>query len=144
LALLSLPARQTSQRRLRSPPPIPLVERKAAPMSVSIDRLVRNQVIFREVNERIREVAEHFNFDDSGIDFICECSVDGCSESIELEVDEYKAIRSSPTLFVIVPGHETLKVEVVIETNDRYMLVEKIRKVDLVTESHVPIIDGRE
>jgi hypothetical protein len=120
------------------------VERRAEQMSVSIDRLVRNQLIFREVNERIREVAEHFNFERSGVDFICECSVDGCSESIELDVDEYRAIRSSPTLFVIVPGHETLTVEVVIETNDRYMLVEKVRKLDLVTESHVPIVDARE
>lgn len=109
-------------------------------MSVSIDRLVRNQVIFREVNERIRELAEQFDLK-SGAAFICECSNEHCVESIALDFDEYKAIRSSPTLFLIAPGHETLRVENVVEANDRYALVEKIRKVELVTESHQPIAE---
>ena len=109
-------------------------------MSVSIDRLVRNQVIFREVNERIREVAEHFD-SKSGVAFICECSRRDCAESIGLELDEYRAIRSSPTVFVVASGHETLEVENVVEKNDRYVLVEKIRKVELVTESHQPITE---
>lgn len=109
-------------------------------MSVSIDRLVRNQVIFREVNERIRELAEHFE-SKSGVTFICECSKEDCLEFIALDLDEYEAIRSSSMLFVVAPGHETLKVERVVETKDRYALVEKIRKVELVTESHQPIAE---
>ena len=109
-------------------------------VSVSIDRLVRNQLIFREVNERIREVAEHFE-SASGVAFICECSNQHCTESIELDLGEYKAIRSSPTLFLIALGHETLKVENVVDTNDRFALVEKIRMVELVTESHQPITE---
>jgi hypothetical protein len=106
-------------------------------MTLSIDRLVRNQVIFREVNERIRELAEHFDLE-SGAAFICECSDESCVASIALDFDEYKAIRSSPTLFLVAPGHETLQVENVVETNDRYALVEKVRKVQLVTESYQP------
>ena len=43
--------------------------------------------------------------------------------------------------FVSVPGHETIQVEDVVETNDRYALVEKIRRVALVTESHQPMIE---
>ena len=109
-------------------------------MTVSIDRLVRHQVIFREVNERIRELAEHFDLK-SGAAFICECSNERCVESIPLDFGEYKAIRSSPTLFLITPGHETVEVENVVETNDRYALVEKIRKVELVTESYQPIAE---
>jgi hypothetical protein len=30
-------------------------------MSVSLERLVRNQLVFREVNDRIREVTERFD-----------------------------------------------------------------------------------
>jgi hypothetical protein len=108
-------------------------------MTVSIDRLVRNQAIFREVNERIHELAEQFDLE-SAI-FICECSTKDCGEFIALELDEYKAIRSSPTLFVVAPGHETLKVENVVETNDRYAVVEMIRKLELVTESYQPITE---
>ena len=110
--------------------------------AVSIDRLVRNQVIFREVNERIRELADHFE-SNTGVTFICECSNEDCVEFIDLELDDYKAIRSSPTLFLIAPGHETRKVENVVETNDRYALVEKIRKVELVTKSYQPITERR-
>lgn len=108
-------------------------------MSVSIDRLVRNQLILGEVNERIHELAEQFDLESAV--FICECSTEDCGEFIALELDEYKAIRSSPTLFVVVPGHETLQVENVVETNDRYALIEKIRRVALVTESHQPMIE---
>lgn len=109
-------------------------------MSVCIHRLVRNQLLYHEVNERIRELAEHSD-SKSGATFICECSREDCVESMELELDEYKAIRASPTLFVIAPGHETLKVENVVETNDRYALVETIRKLELVTESHQPMTE---
>lgn len=111
------------------------MEGTCGPMIVSTERLVRSQVIFREVNERIREVAEHFDSLEPGVDFICECSRDACVESITLELDEYKAVRSSPTRFVIVPGHETSSVEVVVESNNRYTLVEKVRNIELVTGS---------
>ena len=93
-------------------------------MTVSIDRRVRNQLILGEVNERIHELAERFDLE-SAI-FICECSTEDCGEFIALELDEYKAIRSSPPLFVVAPGHETVKAENVVETNDRYALVETI------------------
>jgi hypothetical protein len=65
------------------------------------------------------------------------------SAAADLELDEYKAIRSSPNLFVIVPGHETRKVDLVVEANDRYALVKKIRKLGLVTDSHQPITERR-
>jgi hypothetical protein len=106
---------------------------------VSIDHLVRNQVIFREVNERIRVLAGQFDLESAV--FVCECSTEDCGEFIALDFDEYKAIRSSATLFLIAPGHETLQVENVVETNDRYALVEKIRKVELVTESYQPMTE---
>ena len=108
--------------------------------AVPIDLLVGNQVIFREVNQRIRELADRFDLK-SGAAFICECSSERCVESIALDFDEYKAIRSSPTLFVVVPGHEKLQVENVVETNDRYAVVEMTRKVELVTESYQPITE---
>ena len=108
-------------------------------MTVSIDRSVGNQLILGEVNERIHELAEQFDLKSAV--FLCECSTEDCGEFIALELDEYKAIRSSPTLFVVAPGHGTLKVENVVETNDRYAVVEMIRRVELITESHQPITE---
>lgn len=110
-------------------------------MTVTIHRLVRNQLLYHEVNERIREIAERVD-SETEFAFICECSREDCLESIELDLDEYKAIRSSPALFLIAPGHE-LKVENVVETNDRYALVGPTRKLELVTDSYQPLTELR-
>jgi hypothetical protein len=109
-------------------------------MSIAIDRLVRNQLIFREVNERICEVAERYWGQGWGVllDFMCECSRQDCTETIELELAEYKAIRSFPPLFVIVPGHETPRVETVFDLAKRYALIERVHRLELVTESYEP------
>ena len=104
-------------------------------MPVSVERLVRNQLVFREVNDRIREVAEGFAVQ-GRLDFICECSREDCSERVSLAADEYKRVRSSPTLFVSVPGHETLEVERVVDVHERFMLVEKIKLTDEVVADH--------
>jgi hypothetical protein len=96
-------------------------------MTVSLERLARNQAIFREVNERLREIA---NPAEGSTDYVCECSAVDCRDTIELEVSEYEAVRSMPNVFVIEPGHERLEVERVIEEKDRLMLVEKTVPVD--------------
>jgi hypothetical protein len=104
-------------------------------MSVSLERLVRNQLVFREVNDRIREVTQALGVADP-IDFICECSREDCTETVSLAVEEYEGVRSSATLFVIVPGHETPEVEQVVDANARFMLVEKIKHADKVIAAY--------
>ena len=104
-------------------------------MSVSLERLVRNQLVFREVNDRIREVTQGLGIPDP-IDFICECSREDCTETVALAVEEYDGVRSSPTLFVIVPGHETPQVEQVVDANERFSLVEKIKHADKVIDAY--------
>ncbi|MGH3024286.1 MAG: hypothetical protein ACRDNI_11565 [Gaiellaceae bacterium] len=97
-------------------------------MNVSTERFARNQDIFREVNERLREVS-----DPSArlTEYLCECSDVECRETIELDLVDYDAIRARPNAFLIAPGHEKLEVERVVEDeNDRYMLVEKVALID--------------
>ena len=60
----------------------------------------KNEALFREVNERIREVSG-----DARLEFVCECSDEGCSEAVELTVPEYEAVRAEATHFVVAPGH---------------------------------------
>lgn len=97
-------------------------------MNVSTERFARNQRIFREVNERLREVA------DPSIalaQYVCECSHAECSETIELDLADYDAIRSTSNAFLISPGHEQLDRERVVEdANERFMLVEKVVLID--------------
>jgi hypothetical protein len=49
---------------------------------------------------------------------------------------EYKGIRSSPNLFVLLPGHEAPELDRVVEAHATFSLVEKTKHVDLVLGGH--------
>jgi hypothetical protein len=87
-------------------------------------RLARNQVIFREVNERLRSLADAVP--DGKTEYICECSNVHCTDKIELRLFEYEAVRARPKTFFIAPGHERPEVEHVVDRNGRYSIVEKL------------------
>jgi hypothetical protein len=98
-------------------------------VSQEIERLVRNQILFREVNERVRETLEAF---EGPVEFLCECSADDCIETAVLELTEYDRIRAHPNRFLVVPGHELLEVDRVVDQGQGYILVEAIAAVDEV------------
>ncbi|MDQ3993911.1 MAG: hypothetical protein M3265_03855 [Actinomycetota bacterium] len=92
------------------------------------DRLAKNEALFRDVNERVREIDERqvvATGTDTLWDFLCECGHADCTQPISLRIDEYERARSSPVLFAVVPGHERPEVERVVEANERFVLVEK-------------------
>jgi hypothetical protein len=92
-------------------------------VAVSLERLARNQVLFREVNERLREMLD---YSARSVEFLCECSNTECIETVVLDVSEYERVRTKSNQFVIAPGHEPVEVERVTWESDRYFLVEKI------------------
>jgi hypothetical protein len=89
-------------------------------------RVARNEALFRQVNERIRQVNEPLDPDER-TDFLCECGDDDCTAPVSLTLAEYEEIRSTPTHFVVAHGHGTIDVERVVEKNERYSVVEKFR-----------------
>lgn len=93
-------------------------------MPLSAQRLARNQVIFREVNERLRGLADAAP--DGRAEYICECSNVHCTEKVELKVHEYEAVRALSQAFFIVPGHERPEVERVVDELGGYAIVEKL------------------
>ena len=101
-------------------------------MSVSLERLARNQVLFREVNERLREMVGD---SEAPTEFLCECSNPDCSETIALDLDEYEGVRSSPNLFAVTRGHEIATIERVVGGTDAYKLVEKIIGADYAVKT---------
>lgn len=107
------------------------------PMTEREERFGRNEVLFREVNERIETiqkgqgVAGHF-------DFLCECGDKNCIEQMSMTLVEYEAIRSDPTYFVVVPGHELLEIERIVQTGDRFSVVRKQEEAALIAEEHDP------
>jgi hypothetical protein len=100
-------------------------------MPVSYQRLARNQIIFREVNERVRELADEAPAGRAA--YFCECGELTCTETIELTAAEYEAIRARPNTFVVVPGHEVPEVERVVRTTEAYATIEKLVPLDDVS-----------
>jgi hypothetical protein len=112
----------------RSPLPASSEANKGVIVPLSLQRLARNQVIFREVNERLRDLAD--GVPDGTAEYICECSDTGCTAKIELKLFQYEAVRARPKCFFIVTGHERLEVERVVDQVDGYVVVEKIVPLD--------------
>ena len=89
-------------------------------------RLVRNELLFREVNEQIERLGTSTGAAVvEKIDFLCECVDVSCTSLIAMTLDEYEAIRRVPTHFFAVPGHEYPPIERVVEETVDYVVLEK-------------------
>ena len=97
------------------------------------ERLAKNEVIFRTVNEAIEQKALQMG----GLDeyqFICECSAAGCFERISLTLRQYEHIRREAVRFVVTPGHEDVEVELVVDKSGAYWIVEKDGTAGIIAE----------
>jgi hypothetical protein len=93
-------------------------------MAVSNEQLAQRQNLFREANERIEYAATVVGH--RGLrPFICECSLDGCVERIEVETEVYEIVRGHSARFLTLPGHEIAEIEDVVTLRDGYQVVEK-------------------
>jgi hypothetical protein len=87
----------------------------------------RTQSLFRDVNERVREINATFaDFVPLG-DWICECAENGCTQRIALTTEEYEQVRADATTFAVAAGQEHVfeQIEEVIGRSDRYWVVQK-------------------
>ena len=90
-------------------------------------RIAKNEILFREVNERIRELGDRFGLAAADtMDFLCECSRRSCSQSVPLTLEEYEQVRKEATHFFVLPAHVDPEIERVVRANDRFVVVEKI------------------
>lgn len=97
------------------------------------ERLARNEVIFRAVNEAIEQQAIGFGGLD-GYEFICECATASCFERVSLTLDEYERIRSEGATFFVLPGHVYDEIELVARRESTYWVVRKDGVAALVSE----------
>ena len=88
------------------------------------ERVARNEALFREVNEQIKQVNEDEPAA-AATSFICECGDPECTGPVSLSLVEYEEVRDDPTHFAVLPGHVVPEVEVVIARNDRFAVVRK-------------------
>jgi hypothetical protein len=93
-------------------------------MTLWEERAARNEAVFREVNERVRELHDDSRNHRSA-EFVCECADDACTERIDLGLDAYERVRQNPHHFIVRPGHERPDIERVVEEGHGFLIVSK-------------------
>jgi len=100
-------------------------------------RLAENEVLYRNVNERIEDINQVFDAVATiGGEWICECSDMSCTTPIKATLAEYEAVRANPRTFMVAPGHVFRDVERVVRGNERFTVVEKLGAAAEVAEQH--------
>jgi hypothetical protein len=89
-------------------------------------RIGKNEVLFREVNERLRELGEGFSLVSEMGDFVCECANSSCTEHVRMPLQTYEEIRAEPTHFFVLKGHEEPEYERIVDEHEDYLVVEKL------------------
>jgi hypothetical protein len=102
------------------------------------ERAARNEALFREVNERLDELAATFQAVSEKAIFVCECADGTCIEKIEMSLDEYEAVRSRPEQFAVLPAHVYPDVERIEQETKRYVVVAKIGEAAAIAEAADP------
>ncbi len=89
----------------------------------------RAEVVFRRANVTLEETYRSLvpaGLTDAGLaPFICECSDARCTRVVQLSLDEFAAVREHPRRFAVAPGHTVDDVVRVVETTDRFAVVER-------------------
>lgn len=109
-------------------------------MSISIAerRQIENEMIFRRANENvgdelddldamhIEDNNEHLISDEGSVlHFKCECSDENCDARIPLKRSLYAKIHENRDTFIVLPEHQVLAIEKVIDSKPGYNVVKK-------------------
>jgi len=94
-------------------------------MDARQERLARNEALFRDVNERVRAIAEVHGEDDHVYEFYCECSNADCTFQLRATLAQYEAVRAHSARFMIAPEHALPEIETVVERKQHWWVVEK-------------------
>jgi hypothetical protein len=101
-------------------------------------RIAGNESHFRDINERLRDDLTALQAAPADrFEFVCECGLIDCRETIALTLAEFEAVRRDPHLFAVVPGHEIENVETAVERHEAYWVMRK-------DEPTHPIVEARD
>lgn len=101
-------------------------------------RAAQNEVVFRQVNERIEDLNRSFQQVTELGDWICECADVSCIERIAMTLPAYEKLRSNGDHFAVKPGHEAAGLETVLERHEGYVVVAKLGVGARVAITHDP------
>ena len=104
------------------------------------ERQARNEALVREVNEQIealdKQAAERgWPPPDGRFEFRCECGREGgCTALLAMTLEEYARVRAEEDRFAVLPGHENLEIECVVERSEGFLVVDKKVQVEGLVE----------
>jgi hypothetical protein len=110
-------------------------------MDAREERLAKNEIVFRDVNERIEDMAVAQALllrDERDLGFLCECSNVDCTLRLRLTLTDYEQARSDPAQFVVALGHELPEIEEVVFIGDGYQVVRKQGAAAMIAEESDP------
>ena len=96
-------------------------------VDASANQRARNEILFREVNERVEEINDALNgrSDEPAMIFVCECGNTNCHEQITMARAQYEALRANPLHFAVLPGHEDMRIARVVAQHQGFLVAEK-------------------
>lgn len=106
-------------------------------------RVAANQARFRTMNEMVRMSVDAFDGTTATYSLMCECSVEDCTEQVEIDKDAYSFVRSDPLWFVVTPGHVVPDVEEVVEELDGHWIIRALGAGKRVAVETYNAPDGR-
>jgi hypothetical protein len=93
----------------------------------------KNRTLFREVNERIRDVNARFGASEGMYLALCECERAGCTAHVEVSAAVHAEICADPGRFIVAPGHE-VATETVLAEASTYSIVAPLPSPESVPE----------
>lgn len=90
-------------------------------------RKAANELVFREVNERIEGLQHRYAITDrEPLQIVCECDRLDCAIVISVPVETYERVRSDGRTFFVAIGHEDPSVEEIVDSGGDYLIVRKL------------------
>ena len=87
--------------------------------------VARNEILFREVNERIVEVSDPGHPEEAVI-VLCECGRADCLLQLDVPAATYGEVRDHGARFLLLAEHVDPNVERIVRREHGFVIVEKI------------------
>jgi hypothetical protein len=101
------------------------------------ERLALNEALFRAANERMADWEERHRVEATER-YYCECANPECRQKVPLRESDYERVRKDSDRFFVVPGHEVVDIETVIESHEDWVVVVKAQEVREIVEATDP------
>ncbi len=95
------------------------------------NRVTKNEAVYRDLNERVRQIDRDMLGDDplpdsDAVECFCECADPDCTVRLRVTNSEYESARRNPLAFIVREEHALPQYEQVVERHDdRFVVVLK-------------------